>query len=116
MDESIYFSLNKSDICRICGENNALKTFLIYEKSGASELTIADLINRYLPVQVNKLMFRELLIIIDLLVLTVYIQYYYVSNLDVTTSLFIKYISHYSTTCCGHANSGYTMCTCNKFS
>lgn len=93
MEESIYFSLNKSDICRICGENSAPKTFLIYEKLDASELTIADLINRYLPIQVNKLMFSELLIIVDY-ICTVYNQYYYVSNLYVTTSLFIKYISH----------------------
>lgn len=55
MEESIYFSLNKSDICRLCGQNNTSKKFLIYEKSNTSELTIADLINRYLPVQVNNL-------------------------------------------------------------
>lgn len=46
------FSLSQSDICRLCGLNNS-SGFLIYEKVDAAELTIAELINRYLPIQVN---------------------------------------------------------------
>lgn len=46
------FSLSQSDICRLCGLSNA-SGFLIYEKADAAELTIADLINRYLPVKVS---------------------------------------------------------------
>jgi len=46
------FSLWQSDICRLCGLSN-ISGFLIYEKSNDAELTIADLINRYLPIQVS---------------------------------------------------------------
>lgn len=46
------FSLSQSDICRLCGLSNSSR-FLIYRKVDAAELTIADLINRYLPIQVN---------------------------------------------------------------
>jgi len=46
------FSLSQSDICRLCGLTNA-SGFLIYEKADATGLTIADLINRYLPVKVS---------------------------------------------------------------
>jgi len=48
----LMFSLRQSDICRLCGLRNS-STFLIYRKVDAAELTIADLINRYLPIQVN---------------------------------------------------------------
>lgn len=50
------FSLSQSDICRLCGLSNEFQRasgFLIYEKLNDDELTIADLINNYLPVQVN---------------------------------------------------------------
>lgn len=46
------FSLSQSNICRLCGLSNSSR-FLIYKKVDAAELTIADLINRYLPIQVN---------------------------------------------------------------
>jgi len=46
------FSLSQSDICRLCGLSNS-SSFLIYRKVDAAELSIADLINRYLPIQVN---------------------------------------------------------------
>lgn len=46
------FSLCQSDICRLCGLSN-LSGFPIYEKEDSAELTIADLINRYLPIQVS---------------------------------------------------------------
>lgn len=52
MELDAVFSLSQSDICRLCGMTNATG-FLIYEKEDAAELTIADLINRYLPIQVN---------------------------------------------------------------
>ncbi|XP_025199706.1 zinc finger protein 658B-like [Melanaphis sacchari] len=45
------FSLSQSNICRLCGLSNSSR-FLIYKKVDAAELTIADLINRYLPIQV----------------------------------------------------------------
>lgn len=48
--ESI-FSLSQLDICRLCGLSNS-PGFLIYDKVDACELTVADLINRYLPIQV----------------------------------------------------------------
>lgn len=54
--ESI-FSLSQSDICRLCGLSNS-SGFLIYEKVDAAELTIADLINRYLPIQVSVIKFN----------------------------------------------------------
>lgn len=46
------FSLRQSDICRLCGLNNSSR-FQIYKKVDVAELSIADLINRYLPIQVN---------------------------------------------------------------
>jgi len=46
------FSLSQSDICRLCGIGYT-SGFSIYEKADAAELTIADLINRYLPIQVS---------------------------------------------------------------
>lgn len=46
------FSLSQSGICRLCGLNNSSE-FSIYEKVDADELTIAELINNYLPIRVS---------------------------------------------------------------
>jgi hypothetical protein len=46
------FSLSQSDICRLCAISNT-SGFLIYEKVDAAESAIADIINRYLPIQVS---------------------------------------------------------------
>ncbi|XP_050547259.1 zinc finger protein 665-like [Daktulosphaira vitifoliae] len=51
--ENPIFSLRQSEICRLCGLNNS-SGYLIYEKEDSVDLTIADLINRYLPIQVSN--------------------------------------------------------------
>lgn len=61
------FSLSQSDLCRLCGLSNSSR-YLIYRKVDAAELTIADLINRYLPIQVNmKYKFNFMIKILDYL-------------------------------------------------
>lgn len=46
------FSLSQSSICRLCGSYNSAE-FNIYEKVDADELTFAELINNYLPIEVS---------------------------------------------------------------
>ncbi|XP_050441797.1 zinc finger protein 32-like [Adelges cooleyi] len=51
-EDTLIFSLCESDFCRLCGLSNT-SGFMIYEKDDLADPTIADLINRYLPIQVS---------------------------------------------------------------